>query len=41
MLGRSVRIWDGLEAFEDAYDVEAVSSPSGVTHFTCTGKVPS
>ena len=25
------RIWDGLEALEDTYDVEAVSSPSGVT----------
>ena len=31
VLGRGVRIWDGLEALEDAYDVEAVSSPSGVT----------
>jgi hypothetical protein len=27
VLGRSVRTWDGLEALEDAYDVEAVSSP--------------
>jgi hypothetical protein len=27
VLGRGVRIWDGLEALEDAYDVEAVSSP--------------
>jgi hypothetical protein len=27
-LGRGVRIWDGLEALEDAYDVEAVSSPA-------------
>ena len=26
VLGRGVRIWDGLEALEDAYDVEAVSS---------------
>jgi hypothetical protein len=28
VLGRGVRIWDGLEALEDAYDVEAVSSPA-------------
>jgi len=39
VLGRGVRIWDGLEALEDAYDVEAVSSPSGVTHLTFTRKV--
>jgi dihydrofolate reductase len=38
VLGRGVRIWDGLEALEDAYDVEAVSSPSGVTHLTFTLK---
>ena len=41
VLGRGVRIWDGLEALEDAYDVEAVSSPSGVTHLTFTRKVQS
>jgi len=34
VLGRGVRIWDGLEGLEDAYDVEAVSSPTGVTHLT-------
>ena len=34
VLGRGVRVWDGLEALEDAYDIEAVSSPSGVTHLT-------
>src|SRR6266540_1296819 len=39
VLGRGVRIWDGLEALEDAYDVEAVSSPSGVTHLTFARKV--
>src|SRR5215212_7531506 len=39
VLGRGVRIWDGLEALEDAYGVEAVSSPSGVTHLTFTRKV--
>ena len=31
VLGRGVHIWDNLEASEDAYGVEAVSSPSGVT----------
>ena len=36
VLGRGVRIWDGLEALEDDYDIEAVSSPSGVTHLTFT-----
>jgi dihydrofolate reductase len=34
VLGRGVRLWDGLEALEDGYDIEAVSSPSGVTHLT-------
>jgi dihydrofolate reductase len=34
VLGRGVRLWDGLEAIEEGYDVEAVSSPSGVTHLT-------
>ena len=41
VLGRGVRIWDGLEALEDAYDIETVSSPSGVTHLTFTRKVVS
>jgi len=36
VLGRGVRLWDGLEALEEQYDVEAVSSPSGVTHLTFT-----
>ena len=36
LLGRGVRLWDGLEAVEDRYDIEAVSSPSGVTHLTFT-----
>ncbi|WP_433756329.1 dihydrofolate reductase family protein [Nocardia sp. CA-135398] len=34
LLGRGVRLWDGLESLEDAYDVEMVSTPSGVTHIT-------
>jgi dihydrofolate reductase len=36
LLGRGVRLWDGLDALERRYDVEAVSSPSGVTHLTFT-----
>jgi dihydrofolate reductase len=39
VLGRGVRLWDGLEGLEDGYDVEAVSSPSGVTHLTFTRKI--
>jgi hypothetical protein len=34
LLGRGVRLWDGLEDIEKGYDVEAISSPSGVTHVT-------
>ena len=36
MLGRGVRLWDGLEGLEKDYAVEATSSPSGVTHLTFT-----
>jgi dihydrofolate reductase len=36
LLGRGVRLWDGLEALHEQYDVEAVSTPSGVTHLTFT-----
>jgi dihydrofolate reductase len=38
VLGRGVRVWDGLEALQDAYDIETVSTPSGVTHLTFTRK---
>jgi dihydrofolate reductase len=38
VLGRGVRLWDGLEALEEDYDIEAVSTPSGVTHLTFTAK---
>jgi ATP-binding cassette subfamily C protein CydCD len=31
-----VRLWDGLESLENLYDVECVSSPSGVTHLILT-----
>ena len=36
LLGRGIRVWDGLEGLEQDYRVEAVSSPSGVTHVTFT-----
>ena len=36
LLGRGVRIWDGQEGLEKDYDIEATSSPSGVTHLTFT-----
>lgn len=36
LLGRGVRLWDGLEALEQQYEVETVSTPSGVTHLTFT-----
>ena len=36
VLGRGVRLWDGLEALEQRYDVEVVTTPSGVTHLTFT-----
>ncbi|MGY6502641.1 MAG: dihydrofolate reductase family protein [Acidimicrobiales bacterium] len=36
VLGRGVRLWDGLEGIQAGYDVEAASSPSGVTHLTFT-----
>jgi dihydrofolate reductase len=32
LLGRGVRLWDGLEGLDDDYRIEAVSAPSGVTH---------
>ncbi|MFI0447508.1 dihydrofolate reductase family protein [Actinomadura sp. 6N118] len=38
LLGRGVRLWDGLESLEEAYDIEAVSTPSDVTHLTFTAK---
>lgn len=36
LLGRGVRLWDGLEGLEENYAVESVTSPSGVTHMTFT-----
>jgi len=36
LLGRGVRLWDGLVALENDYEIEATSSPSGVTHVMFT-----
>jgi hypothetical protein len=36
VLGRGERLWDGLEGLEERFDIEAVSTPSGVTHVTFT-----
>ncbi|MDQ3696339.1 MAG: dihydrofolate reductase family protein [Chloroflexota bacterium] len=36
LLGRGVRPWDGLEGIEERFDIEVVSSPSGVAHMTFT-----
>ncbi|QGN32228.1 dihydrofolate reductase family protein [Microlunatus sp. Gsoil 973] len=38
LLGRGVRLWDDLEALEEKFSIEAVSTPSGVTHLTFTAK---
>jgi dihydrofolate reductase len=38
VLGRGVRVWDGLEAVEDTFDVEVTSTASGVTHLTFTAR---
>lgn len=34
LLGRGVRLWDGLEGVEERFAIEAASSPSGVTHLS-------
>jgi dihydrofolate reductase len=36
VLGRGVRLWDGLESLEDRFTVESVTTPSGITHLTFT-----
>ncbi|MEH3034811.1 MAG: dihydrofolate reductase family protein [Aeromicrobium erythreum] len=34
VLGCGSRLWDGIEGLEADYDIESVSSPSGVVHLT-------
>jgi dihydrofolate reductase len=36
VLGRGERLWDSFEGLEERFDIEAVSTPSGVTHLTFT-----
>ena len=36
LLGRGVRLWDGLEGLEERFAIEVVASPSGVAHVTFT-----
>ena len=36
VLSRGERLWNGLEGLENDYEIEATSSPSGVTHVTFT-----
>jgi dihydrofolate reductase len=36
VLGRGEQTWDGLEGLEARFAVEAVASPTGVTHLTLT-----
>jgi hypothetical protein len=36
VLGRGVRLWGGLEGLEERYDIESVTSPTGITHLSFT-----
>jgi dihydrofolate reductase len=36
VLGRGESLWDGLEGLEERFNIETVSSPSGVAHVTFT-----
>lgn len=36
VLGRGVRLWDGLEGLEQRFAVEVTASPSGVVHYVLT-----
>jgi dihydrofolate reductase len=36
VLGRGEGLWDGLEELERRFDVESISTPSGVNHLTFT-----
>ena len=40
LLGRGVRLWDGLESLERDYEIESTSSPVGVTHLMFTRRRP-
>ena len=36
LLGRGVRLWDGLEGLESRFATEVTASPSGVVHYVFT-----
>ncbi|MDM7831534.1 dihydrofolate reductase family protein [Cellulomonas edaphi] len=36
VLGRGVRLWDGLEGLEERFAIETVASPTGVVHHVFT-----
>jgi hypothetical protein len=36
VLGRGERLWEGLEGLEARFNIEAISTPSGITHMTFT-----
>lgn len=38
VLGRGVRLWDGLEGLEQRFEVEVTASPTGVVHYVFTRK---
>lgn len=38
LLGRGVRLWDGLEGLENDYRIESTPSPSGVIHLNLTAR---
>jgi dihydrofolate reductase len=39
LLGRGERLWDGMEGLERDYEIESITSHSGVTHVLFTRKV--
>jgi dihydrofolate reductase len=40
VLGRGVRLWDGLEGVERRFAVETVASPAGVSHVILSRRTP-
>jgi dihydrofolate reductase len=40
LLGRGIRLWDGLEGLDERYRIETVLSPTGVSHLTITRRSP-
>jgi len=35
ILGRGEPLWEGLEGLEERFEIESVTTPSGVTHLVC------